>query len=311
MDIMITKPIPREAMWGGTTLSNYFHYEDFPPTTGQAWAFSMQEGNANRVVEGMHSGELFSTIWEEHPEYFQSHFQKFPFIVGLVAPEQPLSVQVHPGKEYAEKHGLPSGKNEAWYFIEAKDNAHLIYGTNAENPHQLREWIEHEKWSEIVRDIPIHKDDFIYVPAGLLHAMQEDVVAYEVQEATDVTYRFYDYDRKDKKGNGRELHLAQAEECTTIFEIPKQETPIEETIPNGKCITYINNESFKIQKYCFTSETVFTSTQYMLVTVIKGEGTVNEHPVKKGTNFFIPVNMKDFFIRGNMEWLVTTEGKAV
>lgn len=264
---------------------------------GQAWVFSTQEGNSSRVVEGMHSGELLSEIWKNHPDYFHSHYENSPFIVGLVAPEDSLSMQVHPDQQYANKHGLASGKNEAWYFIDAKDK------------NQLLQWIDEEKWDDIVRRIPVKTGEFIYVPAGLLHAMQKDVVAYEVQEATDITFRFYDYGRKDSSGKTRELHLKEAEECSTIFKAPVSEIPVETKIPNGICITYIDNESFKIQKYVFEKESMFKPKEYMLVTVIKGEGKINNHHISKGTNFIIPANMEEFMISGNMEWMVTSEGK--
>ena len=308
MDIMITKPIPRKAIWGYTKLKDYFHYDTFPNGIGQSWSFSGQNENANLIVDGMHVGKTIAEIWKEYPHYFNSKSKHFPFIIGLVGAEDHLSIQVHPDAVYARKHGLLSGKNEAWYFIDVDTNADLVLGTTAKNKKELVSLMERGKWEQLLNRIPVYKDDFVYVPAGMLHAMQKGVIAYEVQEATDITYRFYDYHRQDAYGNKRELHLKEAIESIHFFDThPK---PLLNQIKhNGYKTTYINNESFKIQKYQITKNCTIDVEAYMLVTIISGSGKVNEHSLTFGDSFLVPSTLFKLEVQGKMEWMVTMEGK--
>ncbi|MDF9823861.1 mannose-6-phosphate isomerase [Breznakia sp. PF5-3] len=311
MDIMITKPIPRKAIWGNTKLKRYFRYCTYPDGIGQSWSFSGQENNANEIVGGMHKGLNLQEVWNRYPEYFHSRYTYFPFIIGLVGPEDNLSIQVHPDKGYAQKKGLLSGKNEAWYFIEAEVGADLVFGNCAQDRAQLKEMVDKKQWNQLIRRIPVKQDDFVYVPAGMLHAMQKGVITYEVQEATDITYRFYDYDRVNKEGIKRELHLTDAMESIRYFaedEI-QQELPVVETGNIYECTTYINNESFKIQKYIFHDDGELVVDEYMLVTIIRGEGEVNMHSLRYGESFIIPKGIQTIKISGKMEWMVTMEGK--
>jgi len=309
MDIMIVRPIPRKAIWGIDKLKKYFRYNNFPNGIGQSWSFSAQVGNSNEIVEGMHIGKTLAQVWEEYPKYFNSHSKYFPFIIGLVGPEDNLSIQVHPDATYAKNHNLLSGKNEAWYFIEADENADLVYGTTAKNKNELIELVKSEKWEQALNRIPIHKDDFIYVPAGMLHAMQKGVITYEVQEATDITYRFYDYDRKDADGNKRELHMNEAMESIKFFDEVTQPQSISKEYDGYKRTTYINNESFKIEKYEITNDCMINVDEYMLVTVIRGTGKVNGHSLTFGDSFLVPCTMDQLNVHGEMQWMVTMEGQ--
>lgn len=309
MDIMITKPIPRKAIWGHDKLKNYFHYDSFPNGIGQSWSFSGQDNNANLIVEGMHTGKTLLEVWNEYPTYFNSRCNHFPFIIGLVGPEDNLSIQVHPDAAYAKKHGLLSGKNEAWYFIEADSTADLVFGTTANTKDELSTLVHDNKWDQLLKRIPVHKDDFVYVPAGMLHAMQKGVITYEVQEATDITYRFYDYDRKDADGNKRELHMNEAMESIKFFDEVTQPQSISKEYDGYKRTTYINNESFKIEKYEITNDCMINVDEYMLVTIIRGTGKVNGHSLTLGDSFLVPCIMNQLDVHGEMQWMVTMEGQ--
>lgn len=103
MAIYFTKIIPRKAIWGGKLLGTYFGYEQLAGKYGQCWAFSAQKKASNEILNGIYKGLTLDNLWEDHPETFCSRFQTFPFIISLVAPEQDLSVQVHPPYEIAQK----------------------------------------------------------------------------------------------------------------------------------------------------------------------------------------------------------------
>lgn len=309
MDIMITKPIPRKAIWGYDKLKTYFNYESFPYGIGQSWSFSDQEDGSNYILEGMHSGMTIKQIWQQYPSYFDSKKEYFPFIVGLVAPEDNLSIQIHPNADIAKKYGLMSGKNEAWYFIEAEPNSDLVYGTTAKDKDEFISLVHEQKWDELLQRKTVKRDDFVYVPAGILHAMQKGVITYEVQEATDITYRFYDYDRVDANGKKRELHIEKAIESLEIFNQPTTSEPVVVENEGYQITTYIANETFKIKKYTIKSACTIVVEDYMLVTIIRGNGKVNGHSLKFGDSFIVPITLSQIEVEGCMEFMVTQEGR--
>lgn len=213
MNILFFKPIPRPAIWGHTLVKDYFDYCDFPDGIGQSWSFSAQENASTVCITEPFVGKTLHELWNSHQELFGHPNEPFPVIISLVGPEDDLSIQVHPDNIYALKEGFNSGKNEAWYFIEAMPNYNIVYGHNASSPEDLKDYIRNEHWDDLIRYLDVKSDDFVYLPAGLLHALRKGSVVYEIQQATDITYRFYDYHRKDSQGNERELHLDKAIEC--------------------------------------------------------------------------------------------------
>ena len=148
--LLFTEPVPRPALWGSTLLRDYFHYPQFPDGIGQSWSFSAQEGEglSNRIV-GM-EGMTLLNLWEERPELFCSRHKRFPVIISLVAPEDDLSLQIHPTARISARLGYPTGKNEAWYFLETTCNAQIVYGQNAHDEAQLREMIAADRWDELM-----------------------------------------------------------------------------------------------------------------------------------------------------------------
>lgn len=307
--IYLLKPVPRKAIWGKTLLRDTFGFNDFPDGIGQSWSFSAQEGEgkANLILSGDYKGKTLLDLWNDKPEVFNTSASHFPFIIGLVAPEDDLSIQIHPNAEIAKKHGLLSGKNEAWYFIDAKENSDIVFDQKAKNLDELNEYINEKRWNDLLKHRSVKKDDFVYIPAGTLHAMKKELITYEVQEATDVTYRFYDYDRRDDEGKLRELHLNEAIESMTFNDIETLPDPQIEILHNSVLTTYINNESFCIRKLVVDEKTSFSTTQYQCMNIIRGSGLVDNHPVKPGDAFLVPANTQNLEIIGNLEIMMTSE----
>lgn len=308
MDIIFLKPIPRSALWGGDVFKQYFNYKDFKDDVGQSWCITAQdEINASEVLNGEYQGKTLYDIWLDHPEYFNSKYNDFPFIIGILAPIADLSIQIHPDDEYARKLGYKFGKNEAWYFIEAADNSELVVGTNAKNKEELEQLINEDRWDEIIKKASIKKDDFVNIKAGTLHALPKDVIIYEVQRGSDVTYRFYDYKRKDNNGNYRELHLKQAIEVLKFdsnIEIPER---IIEEYPNYTKTTLIANDEYKVTKLDIDGRINYPINNYELFTCIKGEGIINNQKIKKGDSCLIPATINELNIEGNLTILTTKE----
>lgn len=306
--ILFFQPIPRPAIWGKTAVKDYFGYDDFPTGIGQAWAFSAQKENSTICLSEPYQGKTLGELWENHQELFGHPGEDFPVIISLVGPEADLSIQVHPDANYAQAHGLKSGKNEAWYFIEADPQASIVYGHNARDESDLYRYIRKEQWDKLIRKRAVHPGDFVYLPAGLLHALGKGCLVYEIQQATDITYRFYDYHRKDAKGKERQLHLTQAVACLSYDEKQMENRVVPRLIkyPKGKQTIYIAGDSFTVVKLEIKGELVYQTDNYQLATVIKGSGSADSIRIKTGDSFLIPQKSKVIF-DGNITIMMTTK----
>ena len=302
-----TEAIPRPAIWGGTLLKTYFRYPQFPDGTGQSWSFSAQEGEgkSNRLA-----GEdcTLAELWARRPELFRSRFDRFPVIISLVAPEDDLSIQVHPDDAQAAKLGYPSGKNEAWYFLEAEEGASIVYGIRPEDEGSLRCLIAADRWEEIIRELPVRQGDFVYLPAGVVHALKKGSIVYEIQQATDVTYRFYDYHRRDAAGRERPLHLEEAVACIhyDLTQEAAHTVPVTERTDGAEVTTFIRNASFCVRRYVIGGEAVFEFPGYRLMTCVRGEGTADGVPVSVGQSFLVTAGSA-LRLAGEMTLMCTSE----
>lgn len=308
MSVLFFKPIPRKALWGKTLVKDYFHYDDFPDGVGQAWAFSGLEQDSSICISEPFHGKTLYELWNTHQELFGHKQGKFPVIVSLVGPEEDLSIQVHPDKEHAKKVGFDAGKNEAWYFLEADKEASIVYGHNAKNQEELQNYIDQEKWYDLIRYLKVKKDDFVYLPAGLLHALKAGSIVYEIQQSTDITYRFFDYHRKDAAGNERELHLQQAIDCLSYDPslMENKCTPIVKEEEHMIKTVYIHNDSFTVTKLEINGNVLYHDANYQLASVVKGQGKVDGQEVSIGDNFLIPIDTKILF-EGQMCIMMTTK----
>ena len=305
----MTKPIPRETIWGGKSLRKYFDYpEDFGDSVGQCWAFSAQKGASTILSGGEYDGKTLLELWEEHPELFQSRYREFPYIISLVVPEDDLSIQVHPDDTYAKQLGLSHGKNEAWYFIRAPRSGNIVYGHNASDEPELRSMIAAGQWNALVRYMPVQTGDTVYIPAGTLHALRKGSVVYEIQQSTDITYRFYDYDRRDAQGRLRPLQLEQAISCLHYDQELSAAHPLPQEMEcaGGHVTTCVENDSFVVRKLVCHDGFKYCFPGYALITVSDGEGTINGIPAHLGQNFLVTVGTS-ISVSGNLVLLSTSE----
>ena len=305
MSLYFTKPIARTAIWGTDRLARYFGYQDMTRQIGQCWAFSCQKGLSSPLEDGGTLAEL----WDRKPGLFKSRCASFPFIISLVAPADDLSIQIHPNDEVAKRYGYPTGKNEAWVFLAAPGSGRIVYGQRMRDEAGFRDAVRREAWEEIIAHKPVQQGDFVYLPAGMLHALSEGSVVYEIQQATDVTYRFYDYHRVDAQGQARPLHVEQAIECINFsldadYAPPK---PQQIDVGNVTLLTYIQNESFCIRRFQTRGDTVLRFPLYQLITVSDGDGAANGHPVRRGSNFLLPAD-EALRLTGSLTLMSTSEG---
>lgn len=270
MNIFKINPSFSERVWGGQKLKSMGYDIPSDKKIGEAWIISAHENGMGFAADGMWKGKSLKEIFESNRNLFGNLQSNFPLLVKILTPEQNLSVQVHPDDELAKKHN-DLGKPESWYVLDCPKDAKLIYGHNAKSREELAEMIKDDKWKELLVEVPVNKGDFLYVPPGKIHAVTPNVVVYELQRSSDITYRVYDYGRLEN-GKPRELHVA--------------DTIISTTVPDSKIAVIHNatklihsNEYFSLYLYDTAKENkpfkLIEKTGWLQITVIDGKGQIN------------------------------------
>lgn len=220
-------PAGKDYLWGGNRLNTVFHKNIDLAPLAETWECSTHPDGPSIVASGRHQGMPLNQVITQHPEYLGSHpvtvmgacsqdsqtkICELPVLVKLIDAAQSLSVQVHPDDDFAKTHENGSfGKTEMWYVLDAKPNAHLIYGFNRDMDEQLLlDSLAHGTIEKYLQKVPVQKDDMFFIEAGTVHAIGAGVLLAEVQENSNLTYRLFDYDRRDKNGQKRPLHIENA-----------------------------------------------------------------------------------------------------
>ena len=209
------KPIFKGKIWGGKKIKKLLNDGSIPEMEkcGEAWVLSGFGENQTVVENGFLKDNELSELIEIYMDdlvgenTFEKFGNEFPLLIKLIDANDYLSIQVHPDDDLAKSLGLNSGKTEMWYIIDADENAELISGFNRKMDEKTYlKYFKDKKLKEILNFEKVKKGDVFYIPSGRVHALGPGVLLAEIQQAADVTYRIYDWDRVDKNGNSRELH---------------------------------------------------------------------------------------------------------
>ncbi len=311
-DILFLEPIFQERIWGGTKLADEFGYEIPSELTGECWAVSGHPNGQSIIKNGPFEGMALGDLYVEERDLFGNYdSEKFPLLTKILDANQDLSVQVHPNDEYAHAHENGElGKTECWYVIDCEKDAEIIFGHTAETKEEFVARIEKGEWNQLLTRVSVKPGDFFYVPSGTIHALCSGVLILETQQSSDTTYRVYDYDRKDKEGNARELHIEKSIDVSTIPHTNVNVTPEFFEQDGTKVTTYVNAEYFSVYKWDVIGS--FESVQdkhFLIGSVIEGSGEVKldgaTHPLKKGDHFIIPFGAGEFTIEGDLQLIVS------
>ena len=204
--------------WGGEKLQTVFHKEIPEVPTGESLEVSCIPGLESTDEVGRKLPELLAEFgWKMIAKTMSQ--QPFPLLLKLIDAREPLSVQVHPDNDYAAlKENGKLGKTEAWLILDAPEGAELVYGIVPGTKRKVlaKACREGSAVEPLLRRVPVQAGDVCYIPAGCVHAIGAGITLYEIQQSSDLTYRFYDWDRTDAQGRKRELHLKKALDVTNL-----------------------------------------------------------------------------------------------
>ncbi|PYZ95837.1 mannose-6-phosphate isomerase, class I [Alteribacter lacisalsi] len=305
-NILFLSPEFKEKIWGGSRLLTQFDYPIPSDRTGECWGISGHKNGTNRVTGGPHDGKTVRELWENNRQLFNNEpGDEFPLLVKIIDAQDDLSVQVHPDDTYAKEHeNYAFGKTECWYILDHDPDAKLILGHSAKSREELTQMVDDGEWDRLFRDVPVQKGDFYYVPSGTVHAIGKGIMILEIQQSSDITYRFYDYDRTDDAGNTRDLHLKDSVACSMV---PHKDAKPEqsETREGGLHITrLISEQYFTVDHWKLNGHTSRINDHYLLMSVIEGEGTITEdgetRTIRKGVHFIIPATVRSYELNGSL-----------
>lgn len=290
--------------WGGSRLGSVYHKDIPDPRTGEALEVSAIPG-LNSVDD---NGTPLSELIEQYGEKLTGTAVKgeFPLLLKLLDADDALSVQVHPGDEYARRVEGKFGKTEAWVILQAEPGAQLVFGVvPGTTIDQLREASQQGSAVQaLLQRVDVVPGDVLYIPSGMVHAIGKGIMLYEIQQSSDVTYRFYDWDRVDQAGKKRELHLDKALDVTDVT-LPAVKAVPQVTLNDqtGVRSQLLKNDFFGLERLekCDGMVIAPTPEKFSILTAIE-DGCVayegGELTLKAGETALLPADGKALKVSG-------------
>lgn len=338
-DIMRLEPAFKDNLWGGTKLRTVFGKKCDYDVIGESWELSAHPDGQSVIASGIFTGMYFGEFIEKYGHdvvgWKSSSLDRFPVLIKFIDAKKDLSIQIHPDDDYALEIENEFGKNEMWYVVDCEPGAFLYCGLKKDSSkEEIRERIENNTITDILNKIEVHKGDCVMVKAGTIHAIGAGILICEIQQNSNCTYRMYDYDRKDKFGNKRELHIDKAIDVVDVkkykpFISDNKDVPERaEVLVSCKyfeCYKYVlgsvaaeADHASDIEDNCYNTENVrntgkvnisVDAMSFRSVIVIDGSGKIavgnNTMDYKAGDSFFVTAGEKVINLEGTGTVIVT------
>ncbi len=232
----LLKPAAKDYLWGGSRLNDDFAKGIDMTPLAETWECSTHPDGPSVISSGEFEGMELAELLKRFPEFVGTHplsnlyLQKgeLPILIKFIDAKKDLSVQVHPDDAYARKveHEL-FGKTEMWYVLDAAKDAKLVYGFYHDmDKEKLRRSLEQGTVEKYLQKVKVHKDDVFFIESGTVHAIGAGALIAEIQENSNLTYRMFDYNRRDKNGNLRELHVDKALDVVNLKKSSEPRQPL-------------------------------------------------------------------------------------
>lgn len=290
MELVKLKPGIKDYIWGGTYFKKFnkgINYE----RVSECWELSIREDVSSIIGSGINKGELLKdVISKDDIGPVMERFPYFPLLIKLIDAKKNLSVQVHPSDEYALKYENSFGKSEMWHIISADEGSGLYVGLNKDyKKEDIEKALEEGKILDCLNFFKVKPGDTFVINPGTIHAIGKGVRLIEIQQNSNLTYRLYDYNRVDKDGNPRELHIKKSLDVIDLKQYKKSQANTE----------YLaDNQYFTVKRVDFNGELkITTDNSFVSFTFLDGEGQVNDLTFSKYDTFFLPYK-KECIIKG-------------
>ncbi len=279
------KPVVKSYIWGGQYFQKFGKGDQ--DVISELWELSLRDNNSSIIASGKFSGKpLNEVITKEDVGPVQARFPYFPLLIKLIDAKRDLSVQVHPSDDYALKNEKSFGKSEMWHIIDADEGAGLYVGLKENSSkEEIERRLKDGTILEALNFVHVKPGDTYIINPGTIHAIGAGVRLIEIQQNSDLTYRLYDYNRLDKDGNPRELHI---EKALKVIDYSKY------NFKNNKGSVLADNQYFKVRRESFDGELEIKADgeSFISFTIIEGNGTVDGEKAQQFDTFFLPYGAK-------------------
>ncbi len=314
------KPIYLDKIWGGNRIKTVLN-KDFGelPNCGESWEISGVEGNVSIVDNGFLAGNSLQELVEIYmgdlvgDEIYKKFGDEFPLLIKFIDAQQDLSIQVHPNDELSKKRHNAYGKTEMWYIIDADENALINSGFNGEvTKEKYLKHAENGTLTELLHYDKVKPGDVFFIPAGRVHAIGKGILVAEIQQTSDVTYRIFDYNRKDDNGNLRELHTEFAIDAIDFSYLDEYKTKYSVERNKSSEIVSCNYFTTNILEFDTRIEKdYFQLDSFVIYICLEGDFEIeyDEKTVKisKGETVLIPASLDAYQLKPLSEKVKTLE----
>lgn len=311
------QPCYKKTLWGGENLKKKYRKQDAPAVTGESWELAVHKDGASVIRNGCYAGKQLGQLGPSLRTLFWGTLCKeaeFPILVKLIDAAKDLSIQVHPGDDTANVALGEQGKAEMWYVMECEPQASIYFGFNRfMSSRELLRRVEEGTIIEVLNKVPVSKGDVYYILPGTIHAIGAGIVIAEIQQNSNTTFRIYDYQRRDDRGQLRGLNLQRAVEVVNYTPIVPEECRANCVVSNQ---AYIMSEMFsckyfrafrldvkKMARLCCDG----TSFHHLLC--VEGAGMIvannRGYAIDKGQSYFMPAALGNYEIDGECRVLLS------
>ena len=311
------EPLLKQTLWGGDKIIPFKHLNTKIEQVGESWEISGVKDFETIVANGPDKGKSLNQLVSEMKdqlvgkENYERFGDEFPLLVKFIDAHQDLSIQVHPSDEVAHRQGKPHGKTEMWYALPSTPGAMLYNGLKQQiTPEQYKQMVENDTITDALARYEVHEGDVFFIPAGRIHTIGAGCFVAEIQQTSDVTYRIYDFKRKDKNGNYRELHTQLAAESIDYTVLDNYRTEYEP----------LKNEGVQVATCPYFTTAVYDLTEpmtldyseldsFVILIAVKGEGRLicngEEMPFQMGDTVLLPATTNEVRVEGEVKFLET------
>lgn len=300
-------PILKEKIWGGTKLNTVLDKVSNQENIGESWEISSVKNNESIVVNGEFTGKTLKELIKKYKYelvgnvVYKTFKNNFPLLIKFIDAKTDLSVQLHPNDILAQKRHNSYGKTEMWYIMQAEESSRLILGfNNGITPSDYQHHLKEKTLPNILNEVTVSEGDTFFIPTGTIHAIGKGVMLAEIQQTSDITYRVYDWDRKDATGKSRTLHKREALEAINFGF--KGEKMVYDKVEN-KSNPLVSCNYFTTNYMHITSNKEISNKDkdsFVIYMCIEGEAVLNGYEfvetIKFGETILIPASLKQFDI---------------
>lgn len=308
----------KQTLWGGDKIIPFKNLNDKLENVGESWEISGVKGNETFVTEGEFAGKSLNDVVVAlkanlvGKANYERFGNEFPLLIKFIDARQDLSIQVHPTDEIARKQSKERGKTEMWYIMNSDSNAKLYSGLKKEiTPEQYKEMVENDTICDALAQYNVKEGDCFFLPAGRIHAIGTGCFLAEIQQTSDVTYRIYDFKRKDKDGNYRQLHTKEAAECIDYHVENDYRT---EYVPaKNQGVALVSCPYFSTAVYDLDEPMTLDYSEldsFVILIGMKGTSTITDNEgntltLNAGETILVPASTQTLKIEGIVKFLET------